>query len=63
MGVTVGSRGGVPLPCNAPTCTGAVVLNGDQLSPVTSSLLQLALVAVVFPVGTANLQKTTAKCH
>lgn len=43
--------------CRVPTCTGSLILNQQVLLFLTSGLLQLALVAVVFAVGAANLQE------
>lgn len=48
---------------NVPTCTGSLILNQQVLSFLTSGLLQLALVAVVFPIGTTNLQKERHKAE
>lgn len=36
--------------CNVPTCTGSLILNQQVLLSLTSGLLQLTLVAVVFSV-------------
>lgn len=49
--------------CNVPTCTGSLILNQQVLLFLTSGLPQLALVAVVFPIGAANLQKKKAECE
>lgn len=43
--------------CNIPTCTRSLILNQQALLFLTSGLLQLTLVAVVFSVWTTNLQK------
>lgn len=42
--------------CHIPTCTGSLILNQQVLLFLTSGLLQLALVAVVFAVRATNLQ-------
>lgn len=44
--------------CRVPTCTGSLILNQQVLLFLTSGLLQLALVAVVFAVGATNLQES-----
>ncbi len=36
--------------CNVPTCTGSLILNQQVLLFLTSGLLQLTLVAVVFSI-------------
>ena len=36
--------------CNVPTCTGSLILNQQVLFFLTSGLLQLALVDVVFAI-------------
>lgn len=44
-----------------PTCTGSLILNQQVLLFLTSGLLQLALVAIVFAVGATNLQESQEK--
>lgn len=44
--------------CRVPTCTGSLILNQQVLLFLTSGLLQLALVAVVFAVRATNLQES-----
>lgn len=36
--------------CDVPTCTGSLILNQQVLLFLTSGLLQLALVAVIFSI-------------
>lgn len=36
--------------CNVPTCTGSLILNQQVLLFLTSGLLQLTLIAVVFSI-------------
>lgn len=43
--------------CDVPTCTGSLILNQQVLLFLTSGLLQLTLVAVVFAVRATNLEK------
>lgn len=42
---------------STPTCTGSLVLNQQVLLFLTSGLLQLTLVVVLFAIGATNLQK------
>lgn len=44
--------------CRVPTCTGSLILNQQVLLFLTSGLLQLALVAVVFAIRATNLQES-----
>lgn len=44
--------------CRVPTCTGSLILNQQVLLFLTSGLLQLTLVAVVFAVRATNLQES-----
>ena len=46
--------------CNAPTCTRSLILNQQVLLILTSGLLQLTLVAVVFAIWATNLQNRTS---
>lgn len=44
--------------CHVPTCTGSLILNRQVFLFLTSGLLQLALVAVVFAIWATNLQES-----
>lgn len=44
--------------CHVPTCTGSLILNQQVFLFLTSGLLQLALVAVVFAIWATNLRES-----